>query len=155
MPTPPAAAADRRPVNPGGADSVSRLRLSVLRLSRRLRQHSEPGVTPSQLSVLATVQRAGAMTLGDLAAHEGVQPPSITRMVAGLEEAGLVARTSSAADRRSVLVDLTDEGARVLAATRRRRDAWLATRLARLSGEERRRLEAAIPVLEKLLEHRP
>lgn len=139
---------------PGALDAVPRLRLAVLRLARRLRQHAAVGVTPSQLSVLSTVERHGAMTLGDLADHEAVQPPSVTRMVAALEEAGLLARRASDTDRRAVLVELTPAGTRALAGIRTRRDAWLAARLATLDPDERVRLLAALPVLEKLVEVR-
>lgn len=132
--------------------SVSRLRLAVLRLSRKLRQNAAAGITPSQLAVLATLDRHGAMGLGDLAAHEGVQPPSASRMVDNLEAAGLVTREVSAADRRAVVVELTPKGRRKVEEIRRRRDAWLAGRLARLGPEEARALEAALPVLEALLE---
>ena len=134
---------------------VARLRLSVLRLSRRLRQHAAPGVTPSQLSVLSTLYHHGPLTLGDLAAHEAVQPPSVTRMVGSLEEAGLVKRTGSADDRRTVVAELTAEGRRSVEEIRRRRDAWLASRLGDFSGRQREDLARAVPLLEKLLEDRP
>lgn len=139
---------------PADAELVSRLRLSVLRLSRRLRQHAAPGVTPSQLSVLSTLHHHGPLTLGDLAGHEAVQPPSVTRMVAALEEAGLVTRTGSAADRRTVVAQLTPSGRRSVEEIRRRRDAWLAARLGELSERERSDLSEAVPLLERLLEER-
>ena len=94
------------------------------------------------------------MTLGDLAEHESVQPPSVTRMVAALEEAGLLTRRASESDRRAVLVELTPAGVKALAGIRKRRDAWLAARLATLDPDERDRLLAALPVLEKLVEVR-
>ena len=134
------------------AESVARLRLVLLRLARRLRRHAESGITPSQLSVLSSVGAHGPMSLADLAAHEGVQPPSVTRMVSALEEAGLVSRAGSPEDRRTVLVQLSPEGRRALDAVRRRRDAWLAARLSRLDDDDRARLESALPVLERLLE---
>jgi DNA-binding MarR family transcriptional regulator len=134
------------------AETVSRLRLAVLRLGRRLRQNAAAGITPSQLAVLATLDRRGPLGLGDLAAHEGVQPPSATRMVDNLEAAGLVTREASRADRRAVVVQLTAKGRRRVEEIRRRRDAWLAERLGRLNPEELDALEAALPVLEALLE---
>src|SRR5436190_23614497 len=79
---------------------ASALRLVVSRLARRLRQQAEPGVTASQLSVLATIDRHGSMTLSDLAQHERVTPPTITASVGRLEEAGFVARETDANDRR-------------------------------------------------------
>lgn len=134
------------------AETVSRLRLAVLRLGRRLRQNAAAGVTPSQLAVLSTLDRHGPLGLGDLAAHEGVQPPSATRMVDNLEAAGLVTREASRADRRAVVVQLTAKGRRRVEEIRRRRDAWLAERLGRLTPRELEALEGALPVLEALLE---
>jgi DNA-binding MarR family transcriptional regulator len=90
------------------------------------------------------------MTLGALAAHERVQPPSMTRIVSGLEERGLAVRQPDASDRRLVVVRITAEGAALLAADRRRRDAWLARRLRELTADEHEALRRAAPVLEKL-----
>ena len=133
-------------------ETVGRLRLAVLRLGRRLRQNAAAGVTPSQLAVLSTLDRHGPMGLGDLAAHEGIQPPSATRMVDNLEAAGLVKREVSTTDRRAVVVQLTGKGRKRVEEIRRRRDAWLAERLGRLRPEQVAVLEAALPVLEALLE---
>lgn len=133
-------------------ETVSRLRLAVLRLSRKLRQNAAAGITPSQLAVLSTLDRHGPMGLGELAAHEGIQPPSASRMVDNLLEAGLVSREASASDRRAVVVKLTGRGRRRVEDIRRRRDAWLAGRLARLTPEQVQLVEAALPVLEELLE---
>lgn len=133
-------------------ETVARLRLGVLRLSRRLRQNAAAGVTPSQLAVLSTLDRHGPMGVGDLAAHEGIQPPSASRMVDNLLEAGLVSREASAADRRAVVVRLTAKGRRRVEDIRRRRDAWLAQRLARLTPQQLRQVEEVLPVLEELLE---
>ena len=90
------------------------------------------------------------MTLGELAAHERVQPPSMTRIVTGLEEHGLVAREHHAIDRRLVIVHLTEEALGLIAADRRRRDAWLARGLRELTPDEHEALRRAVPVLEKL-----
>ena len=136
-------------------DLVARLRLGVLRLSRRLRQQSGDAITPSQLSVLAKVERSGPISLGDLAVSEAVQPPSITRIVAALEDTGLVTRRTDAKDRRSSVVVVTAAGRRRLARIRSNRDAWLACRLAELSPAERSALERALPILERLVEDRP
>ncbi|HET9731648.1 MAG TPA: MarR family transcriptional regulator [Acidimicrobiales bacterium] len=136
-------------------DLISRLRLALLRLSRRLRQNAAAGVTPSQLSVLATLGGHGPMSLGDLASHEGVQPPSVTRMVAALEEAGLVSRVASTVDRRSVMAELTESGTQTVNEIRRRRDAWLAQRLGALEPEQLEALRAALPVLESMLAEPP
>src|ERR1700692_4012428 len=74
------------------AEMAARLRLAILRLSRRLRQQVAGGVTSSQVSALATIERLGTPTLGELATSEQVQPPSMTKIVVGLEAAGVGAR---------------------------------------------------------------
>ena len=88
------------PDAPTDDELTSRLRMVVTRLSRRLRQEANEGATPSQLAALATVERHGPITLGDLAGHERVRPPTMTRIVAGLEETRLVRREIDTADRR-------------------------------------------------------
>ena len=133
------------------AGLASTLRISVMRLARRLRaERADETLTLSQLASLGTLGRHGAMPLGELAAHERVQPPSMTRIVAGLEEHGLVVREPHATDRRLVIVRLTDEAVGLIAADRRRRDAWLARRLRELTTDEHEALRRAVPVLEKL-----
>ena len=133
------------------AGLASTLRISVMRLARRLRaERADETLTLSQLATLGTLDRHGPMTLGELAAHERVQPPSMTRIVAGLEEHGLVVRKAHATDRRLVIVHLTDEAMGLIAADRRRRDAWLARRLRELTPDEHEALRRAVPVLEKL-----
>src|SRR5881227_2139715 len=89
---------------------ASRLRLAVTRLARRLRQQAEGEATPSQLSALASVERLGPITLGELAAVERVQPPSMTRIVARLEESGYVTRVVDPTDRRVARAGITDAG---------------------------------------------
>src|SRR5271165_5492138 len=120
----PAAAPDRsdtadhaaaRPPEGSDAEMAARMRLAILRLSRRLRQQVAGGVTSSQVSALATVERLGTPTLGELASSEQVQPPSMTKIVVGLEGAGLVARQEDNNDGRIVRVKLTAEGRRTLA----------------------------------------
>ncbi len=128
----------------------SQMRLAVMRLSRRLRQQSVGDITQSQLSALATVERAGALSLGELAEIERVAPPSMTRIAARLEERGLLARTADQSDRRIARVAITTEGRELLAETRTRRDAYLATRLAAMSAEEQEVLIRALPLLERL-----
>lgn len=130
---------------------ASGLRLGVLRLARRLRQqHADGDVTASMLSALSTIERKGPLTLGDLAAIEQVQPPTMTRIIARLEELGLVQRTTDAADRRVAHVAVSGNGARFVARSRTRKDAFLAARLSKLTDTERRTLAAAIPLLERL-----
>jgi DNA-binding MarR family transcriptional regulator len=128
----------------------SQIRLAVMRLARRLRQQSVGDITQSQFSALATVERAGPLSLGDLADIERVAPPSMTRIAAHLEERGLLARTTDASDRRVARVEVTAAGRDLLMDTRTRRDAYLASRLRALSPEERDILARALPLLERL-----
>jgi DNA-binding MarR family transcriptional regulator len=133
-------------------DLVTRTRLSVLRLARRLRQQVTAGITPSQQSALAAIDQKGPLTLGELAGYENVQPPSITRIVGNLEAAGLVERTTAETDRRVSLVQTTESGRAELATIRSQRNAWLAQRLATLDPDELARLSEALPVLDKILD---
>src|SRR5437899_3765477 len=103
---------------------AARLRLVVTRLSRRLRQQGETGISASQLSALSTIDRCGPMTLGDLAAAEQVQPPSMTRVVANLEAARLVDRQLCQQDRRVTRVRVTSEGRELLQLSRTRKNAY-------------------------------
>jgi DNA-binding MarR family transcriptional regulator len=128
----------------------SQMRLAVMRLSRRLRQQSVGDITQSQLSALATVERSGALSLGELAEIERVAPPSMTRIAARLEERGLLARTADLSDRRIARVAITLQGRELLEETRTRRDAYLATRLAAMTPEEQEVLVRALPLLERL-----
>jgi DNA-binding MarR family transcriptional regulator len=133
------------------ADLAASLRIGVMRLGRRLRlERTGDDLTLTQLSVLGTLARHGALPIGEIAAHENVKPPSMTRTVAYLEELRLVTRRSSATDGRQVVVELTAEAEQVLDADRRRRDAWLAQRLAALTPEQRSLLRAVAPLLDEL-----
>ncbi|HEY2960621.1 MAG TPA: MarR family transcriptional regulator [Actinomycetota bacterium] len=131
---------------------VSRLRLAVGRLARRLRQQAGGEVTPSQHSALSSVGRLGPVTLGELAAVERVRPPTMTRIVASLEEAGLVERHAHPGDRRVAQVQLSAAGRDFLQRSGTRKDAFLAERLARLAPEEVAQLAQAVAVIERLLE---
>lgn len=137
------------------ADLVSRLRLTAMRLARRLRQQSGDDITPSQLAILATVERHGPLTLGAIAEAEGVQPPTVTRVVGWLEDEGLVRLAASTEDKRAKVATTTAKGRRRLERIRSNRNAWLACRLDELTPEEREALQAALPVLERLLEDQP
>ena len=137
------------------AGLASALRISVSRLARRLRAERlarglEPGLSDTQLAALAALERHGDMTPGELAEHEKVQPPSMTRVIAVLEERNLVLRSPHPTDRRQVILTVTEEGRTVVQRVRRRKDAWLARRLAELTAGERATLRAAVPILEKL-----
>lgn len=127
-----------------------RLRVAVVRLNRRLRAQSDSTVTLSQLSTLACLSKCGALSPRDLAAKEGVQPPSMTRMIAALEGAGLVARRQHPTDGRQAIVELTDEGQRHIEAERHARERWLEMRLAEISEEERETVSRAVEILERM-----
>jgi len=148
-----AASGPHRDVAPESeAEIAARLRLAVTRLARRLRHQVAGPVTPSQVSALATVERLGSPTLGELAASEQVQPPSMTKMVVGLEAAGLVERREDDVDRRVVRVTLTSEGRRTVQRSRSLRTAYLVRRLRRLSEAERASLETVVSLLEHVVE---
>jgi DNA-binding MarR family transcriptional regulator len=122
-----------------------------MRLARRLRaQRVETDLTLSQLSALSAVERHGPLTLGELAAHEKVQPPSMTRMAGRLADRGLLTRVPHDTDGRQIVVAVTDSGRELLREDRRRREAWLARQIRDLSADEVAVLHAAVPVLEKL-----
>ncbi len=133
------------------SELASELRMSVMRLARRLRAHRlDSGLSLTQLAALATLDRHGAMSPGELADHERVQPPSMTRVIALLETRGLVTRVPHPTDGRQHIVTVTSDGQDLLREDRRRREAWLACRLAELSADERSMLLAAAPVLDRL-----
>lgn len=132
---------------------ASELRLSVLRLRRRLTGEGLPHneLSPAALAVIGCLYRFGEMTIGELAQHERVQPPSMTRTVRFLESSGgFVERRPHPDDRRQVLVRLTEAGRQTLLADRESRDAWLAQRLSRLTQQERDVLRQAAPLLDRL-----
>jgi len=129
---------------------AARLRLSATRLARQLRQESDAGLSPSQLSALATIERHGTLTLGALADQERVAPPSITKVVAKLEAAGLVERKLDERDRRVAWVSTTTVGNTRLARIRQRKNVWLSARIAELDDTQRRRLADALDVLDAL-----
>jgi len=137
---------------PADAELAARLRLSVGRLSRKIRQQVAGEVTQSQVSVLVSVERLGCPTLGELAASEQVQPPSMTRQVDALEAGGLLIRRVDETDRRVARVELTPAGRKFLQRNRSLRNAYLVRRLARLSPTERERLGELVELLEHLAE---
>jgi DNA-binding MarR family transcriptional regulator len=139
-------------VEDSDTELAARLRLAVLRLARRVRQQVAGPVTSSQVSALATVERLGRPALGELAAAEGVRPPSMTRIVVGLEEAGLVTRLVDDEDRRVARVTLTAEGRRVLQRSRSLRTAFVARRVRRLPPAERAALGDLVRLLERLVD---
>ena len=134
------------------AGLASELRVSVMRLRRRLaaERHPDNELSMSQMAVLAALFRNGEQSVGDLAAGERVQPPSMTRTINTLEESGFVARRPHDSDGRQVLVSLSELGRTTLVADRARRDAWLSRRLADLTPEQRAVLRQAAPILDDL-----
>ncbi len=132
------------------------LRISITRLARRLRVErlglggTETVLSDIQLAALAALERHDSMTPGELAEHEKVQPPSMTRVIALLEERGLVRREPHATDRRQVVLTVTADGRDLVQRVRRRREAWLAQRLQELTPDELKILRAAAPILEKI-----
>ena len=138
------------------AGLATAMRISISRLARRLRVErlglggTETALSDIQLAALAALERHESMTPGELAEHEKVQPPSMTRVIAVLEERGLVRRAPHATDRRQVVLTVTAEGRDLVQRVRRRREAWLAQRLQELTPDEREVLRAAAPILEKI-----
>lgn len=132
------------------ADAAARLRLAITRLNRQLRQQVVGDLTLSQWSALFTVEQHGPIRIGDVADREGVSAATATRLVASLEDLGLLARQTDTADRRSSYVSITDSGRERLDSSRRARTAKLAQRLARLSDADVRRLVEVLPLLEEL-----
>jgi DNA-binding MarR family transcriptional regulator len=127
------------------------LRDAVGRLGRRMRaERPATDLSLGQLAALRTLERHGPMTASELAAHEKVQPPSMTRIVAALEAHGYLTRTPDPIDRRQVVVAASAAGRAVLTEDRRRKDAWLSQRLRALDPDDIAVLAAAVPVLEKL-----
>jgi DNA-binding MarR family transcriptional regulator len=135
------------------SELASLLRPALLRLTRIVRiQRVDMSVTLTQLSAMGTLEKRGPMSAGELANFERVQPPSMTKVLANLEERGLVRRDPHPTDRRQAIIAITDEGIALLDSERRSRDAWLSKRLATLTAEERALLQRVIPLLDKLAE---
>ena len=138
---------------PSSTDTAlaSTLRLAVMRLARRMRsERADTSLTLTQLAALATLERHGPLTPRELAAAERVSPPSMTRISASLEAAGLATRTDHPSDGRQVLLAVTDAAVALLREDRRRRDAWLAQRLRELDQADRDVLRQAAQVLDRL-----
>lgn len=146
---------ERGTAHPAGSDpdmaAVNALRTAVMRLSRRLKhQRVDESLSPTEMSVLGTLARCGSATPSELARKEHVQPPSMTRIVTMLEAKGLVRLDPHPEDRRQKTVTQTGRAESMLAASREKRNAWLAELAGQLDEDEWARLRAAAPVLEKL-----
>lgn len=128
----------------------ARLRLAVGRLNRRIRVHAAAVLPPLQTSVLVTLEEHEPLRLSELARREAVTPPTMSRVLAALDDAGLLVRTPDPQDARSALVELSTEGRSMIERVRTERTAVLAERLERLAPEHREALTAAVPALEAL-----
>lgn len=122
----------------------------MARLNRRLRQERQSDLTPTQLSVLGSIRQIGPATPSAIAAHERVQPPSITRTLSCLADEQMIVRSPHPDDGRQVLISVSDQGEAVLVEERERRDLWLSHRLDELTDTERRTLKEAAALLERL-----
>jgi len=128
------------------------LRPILLRVGRELRREARAeGISPEQVSLLVAIKYAPGIGVRDLAAHERVSAPAMTKHVDRLERDGLVQRTPSADDKRRIGITLTEQGQRVLRRVRSRRTAWLATRLRGLDDAELAAVHAALLPLSRLL----
>jgi DNA-binding MarR family transcriptional regulator len=130
--------------------SGARLRLALTRVLRALRRHGRSSLTPTQVSALSTLEDVGAMRISAIATNESLGAPAATRVVASLEELGLVTRTSDPADKRASLIDLTELGRSTLSELWRQRTLDINLMLERLTPTERASIEAALPALEKI-----
>jgi DNA-binding MarR family transcriptional regulator len=135
-----------------GEIDVTRLRVAIARLSRRLRRHELAGLTPTQLAALSTVERSGPLRLGDLAAAEGIAPSTLTRLVAVLEELGYVQRYADPKDARASTLAITPTGHETLERLREEGTVLLTHSLMLLTAEQRAALATALPALEQLAE---
>ncbi|WP_436493511.1 MarR family winged helix-turn-helix transcriptional regulator [Actinokineospora sp. HUAS TT18] len=130
---------------------TSRLRLAVVRLNRRLRaQRSNASITLTQLSALSCLYKRGPLSPGELAAKEGVQPPSMTRVIAALEELGYLTRSPHPHDGRQAIVAITEAGRAYVDADISAREAWLDRRLAELDDSEREILARAVEIIDRM-----
>ena len=134
----------------GPVIDVTRLRVALARLSRRLRRHELAGLTPTQLAALATVDRSGPMRLGDLAAAEGIAPSTLTRLVTALEDSGYVRRWADPSDARASTLGITAHGQDALERIRTESTLALAASMQLLAPAQRAALADALPVLEQL-----
>ena len=142
-------------LTPVDLETAAQLRTAIGKLSRRLRPTPaaiEAGLTPTQISLLLNVARQGPIRLSELAAAEAINPTQLSRSVAHLVDIGAVERASDQGDRRAAWVKPTATGRRLADKIRRERTDALNLALADLAPDERRRIEAAVPALERLAE---
>ena len=134
------------------AGLASQLRLSVFRLSRKLRRQAESGITQTQLAALSTIERHGPLTAGELATHEQIQRPTCTGVIAALLDNAFIERTPDPLDGRVAWLQISPAGRRVLQQVRKRHTAYLARRMSRLEPDDLETLERATHILERLTE---
>jgi DNA-binding MarR family transcriptional regulator len=134
------------------AELAAQLRVAVWRAARRMRHVSDVELSPTLHSALGSVEAHGPITAGQLAAHEHVRKPTMTRTIRELVDRGLIERLPDPLDGRVTWLHVTPAGVSLLRAARRRTDAFLAQRLQKLSAEDRETLERAAEVLERLAE---
>ena len=132
-------------------DLAGRLRLAIVRTARRLRQETGTELSPSLTAALSTIERHGPLTPGEVASRERIQRPTATRVLARLEEQGLIDRMPDVRDRRSSLLTASKAGRDLLAELRTRKTAFLAARIEDLDAEDRATLERAADILERML----
>ena len=132
-------------------DLAGRLRLTIVRTARRLRQETGTDLSPSLTAALSTVERHGPLTPGEVATRERIQRPTATRVLARLEEQGLIDRMPDVRDRRSSLLTASKAGRDLLDELRTRKTAFLAARIEDLDDEDRATLERAADILERML----
>lgn len=134
------------------AELAGRLRQAVTRMNRRLRASSLGEISPAQASMLASIELIGTPSLGELANAEQIQPPSVTRLVKGLQDAGYISQAADVNDRRSTRVTITASGKKALAEIRDRKTQFLNSKLNSLSPKELAKAEELAALLERLLE---
>ncbi len=132
--------------------SAARLRRVITRLNRRLRNSALGGISPAQASMLATIENRDSPALGELASAEQIQPPSVTRIVQNLEQAGLLESWQDPEDRRCTRVRLTDAGHLELELIRQRKTEFIERKLLAMSPADQSKAEELVEFLERLLE---
>jgi DNA-binding MarR family transcriptional regulator len=131
---------------------LTRLRMTLGRLGRLLRQQNTDDLSYALMSLLFTISRTQPIAAGDLAQEEGVSPPSVTRSLGRLVDLGLVTREANPEDRRAAVIRLTAKGEQERELILNDREVWLAKHLARLPEEDIQIIVAALPALERLVE---
>ena len=134
-----------------GFETADRLHSAAIHLLRRLRvRDRESGVGPAQLSALSVLVFGGPRSLGELADAEQVRPPTMSRIVAGLEHSGLVKRRKTE-DGRRVRLEASTKGIKILQEGRKRRVELLAKAVYLLSAREQHQLVELVELLQRVI----